>query len=284
MILTVHFPGDVHVQLKRRLTVAFALMVTITTSAVVYAAPPQNDPVARQVEQFAAHARQAYNLQDYERAIAYYLRAYRLSPNGALLYNIAYIYDHKLSEVDTAMEFYRRYIRSEDADPDVVQRATTRLQALKKIKRTTIRSERRIIPPLDTGPSPGPGRIAPQLENGPRAPLRSSQNIWGWSLIGVGSAALGGGTVLGIVAAKTHDEFNATTNVKRRQELQDTGQKQALYADVLIATGAVIATTGLVLLLTDNSSPRSQSANHNTYHFGVTPGATGAYLHFGGSF
>jgi tetratricopeptide (TPR) repeat protein len=235
------------------------------------------------VEQFAAHARQAYNLQDFDRAIAYYLRAYRLSPNGALLYNIAYIYDHKLGEVDTAMEFYRRYIRSEDADPDVVQRSTVRLQELKALKRNTIRKEQRIIPPLDTGPSPGPGRIAPQRDNGPQHQYerRSTQNIWGWSLIGVGGASLSGALVLGLVAGNTHADFNSATEPSRKQSLQDTGQQQALVADILLVAGAVAASTGLIMLLTDNDSSESSNAGIS---WGLSGNTKSAFLHLGGCF
>ena len=265
------------------MTVVAGIVFVINTATPLQAAPPTADPIAEQVEQFAKHARQAYNLQDFDRAIAYYLRAYRLSPNGALLYNIAYIYDHKLSEVDTAMEFYRRYIRSEDADPDVVQRSTTRLQELKVLKRNTVRKEQRIIPPLDTGPSPGPGRIAPQRDNGPphQYKPRSTQSIWGWSLVGVGGASLTGALVLGLVAGKTHDDFNSASSPSRKQSLQDTGKQQTLVADILLVAGGVAATTGLIMLLTDNDRPKSSSAGVN---WGLSGNTNSAFLHLGGRF
>lgn len=239
------------------------------------------DPTVQEVERLAAEARQAYNLKDYSRSIAFYLKAYRLAPAGALLYNIAYIYDHTLGELDLAMNFYRRYIRSEDADPDVVQRATLRLSALKEVKkRTTGSATDRPIPPLDTGPSPGPGLRTPQQANGPVVQRTSKRSVWAWSLVGVGGAALAGGGVMATIASGTHNDFNAASTPQRKQELRDTGRSQALTADLLLGAGLAAITTGIVLLLTD-SGPANAAADPGRSRWGLVTGSDGALIMWG---
>jgi hypothetical protein len=79
-------------------------------------------------------ADQAYKQQaagKYAEAIGTYVRAYELSGAGAILFNVATIYDRKLHERSLAMEYFRRYLQTADAQAAFVQKATDRLSVLR---------------------------------------------------------------------------------------------------------------------------------------------------------
>ena len=223
------------------MTAAVALLLCPTANAQ----PQIEDDTLDQVEKLAASARQAYKEKRYDAAIAYYLRAYKLEPAGALLYNIAFIYDKKLSERDLAMEFYRRYIRAVDAEADVVERAINRLAELK-----TVTKKRPVI--VD---DPGPDPNRPVVTRGAMHP----REIAGWSVLGGGALLLAGAATLSALAARSEGQALDTSNpnLSDRQADRDTGKQQAIAADVMWGVGGAALIAGLVLALTAPDSADS---------------------------
>src|SRR6185436_18211441 len=88
-------------------------------------------------ERRAAEAFAAYNKKEYAAAIALYLEAYDATPSGAILYNIARIYDLKLHNRPSAIAFYRRYVADAGAQPDMIDIANHRLQQLRSAELAT---------------------------------------------------------------------------------------------------------------------------------------------------
>ena len=245
-------------------------------------AGPPGDSVVEQVEALALEARRAYQDGRYEDAIQHYLRAFQLEAAGALLYNIAYVYDKKLAEKELAMAFYRRYISSPDADPSVVGRAMARLSALKKELGKT--SDK---PPvlLDTPTRPAPAPARPDTVDPDSGSRRSAsgQLIGGWVSAGTGIAALATGVALGFVAQKTHGEFRESLSLEEKRDLRASGQSQALAADILMGVGAAAIVAGTVLILTaPKGRTRSGSADGGV-HFGALATPNGAVMLLGGS-
>jgi len=201
-------------------------------------APAQSPPPTgnlSQVEQLARAARDHYAAERFGQAVAVYLEAYRLAPAAAVLYNIALIYDRKLDEPQLAIDFYRRYIGSPDADPQAVQRATQRVQVLKA-------EQKKAEVPL---PGPPPPEVAETSDAG-----TSTQALTGWIAVGVGGALIGAGVTFGVLANDKADRFHDITEADR-SGLRDEGQTQALTADILFGVGAAAGITGVVLLLLD---------------------------------
>lgn len=184
------------------------------------------------VEQLAAEAETQYKQGKYEEAIATYLKAYQISSVSALLYNIAYIYDHKLHEVDLALDFYRRFVKSQDADPEMVARATQRINELKTRKES-----------LEDKPTTPREPSVTKKRKG-IAPIR----IAGWATLGGGVVLLGTGLVFGIIAKKTQEDFESEGNLSKKLDLRDTGKKQALAADILMSVGSAAVVGGIVML------------------------------------
>lgn len=253
------------------------------TAPAEVAAP---DTSTRSVEALAADARRLYADEKYSEAVGKYLTAYRLAPTAALLYNIAFIYDRKLDEAELAADFYRRYIRSPDAEPDAVQRATERLRELAAVR---ARTEPRLdaepppttaLPPPASDPSvPAPGVVAR------RAPPRgmTPQAIWGWAVLGSGLAVAATGTVFDVLALQSERAFAESDTLGTKQRLRDRGKAEALAGDVLVGLGAAAVVTGVVLLLTDPGPRESASTGAPTLRVGATPLPSGGAVWLGGA-
>lgn len=85
----------------------------------------------------------------------------------------------------------------------------------------------------------------------PRAPPveRGVQRILGWSVTGLGAAALGGAATAGILMKQSQAEYDRTTDGVELERLADDGRTRAAAANVLLVTGAVALGAGIVLLL-----------------------------------
>ncbi len=235
-------------------------MVAALMLAAPVQAQPADDTVA-QVEALAGEARALYDAGEFGQAVAKYLEAYKLQPTAAVLYNVAVIYDKKIQEIDLAIEYYRRYIASPDADPAAVQRATARLQALKAEKEARRQADLSTLP---TEPDPPPGTTPVQPP-----PPGSTQTTVGWVLVGTGLVGLAGGGVMGYLAGDSADKFSASTDFEEKVGHRDDAQSRALVADVAFGIGAAAAITGIVLIAIDDDPEASTSG---TVGAGPTPG------------
>lgn len=261
----------------RSASIALAVLA-LARPSVGLAAETDPDVLAR-VERKAAEAREAYQAQDFEQAVALYLEAWRLAPAGAILYNIAHIYDRKLKELDLAIEFYRRYIASPDADPAAAARATRRIRELKAEKAAREEAElERMRARREPAPQPEP---TPARADTVRAPVETTdpgadQRLMGWIGVGVGAAMLATAGGLGVAAQSRADDFGASVSLDQKKSFRDEGETFALTADVLYAVGGVAAVTGVVLLLT---APEEEPASLG---FGPTSDGAGAAVWWGG--
>ena len=207
---------------------------------------------AESADTLAKEARVHYDQSRFDQAVSAYLRAYKLSPSAGFLYNVGVIYDRKLNEPELAIDFYRRYIRAEDADPSAVERATARLKTLKEAAAARVRPEP--VPPPKVAP-PAPGESAEAL---PPAEVPSTpRKLAAYALLGTGGAALVGGVALGLLAARGEEKYRDADSVDDKKSLQSLGRNEALAGDLLMGGGFVLAGVGAVLLLTGGASPRA---------------------------
>lgn len=247
-----------------------------TAMALLLAAPVQAQPgddTVSKVEALAGEAQTLYKAGEFGQAVAKYLEAYKLQPAAAVLYNVAVIYDKKLREVDLAIEYYRRYIASPDADPEAVQRATARLQALKAEKEARRQADLSTLPTGADDPPSGVSGTAPP------PPGLSGQSVAGWVLVGTGLVGLAGGGVMGFLAGDAADKFSESTDFEDKTDFRDQAESRALVADVLYGVGAAATITGLILIVLDDGP-----ADPNTARLQVGPTAGGGFgLWLGGA-
>lgn len=261
--------------MMRGLAGSTALALLCSAAAPIGIASAQGADTVEQVERLAGEARALYDKGDFGKAVAIYLEAYKLQPTAAVLYNVAVIYDKKLGEADLAIDFYRRYIGSPDADPAAVQRATARIQELKTAQaeaqaEDAARRERERARRVEPDPALQP--VAPPEALG-------TQTIVGYVTLAGGVALVAGGAVMGVLAGDAADEFSASNDLDDKLDHRDTAESRALVADVLYGVGAAAAITGLLLVVLDDGPVDTEART-----VGVAPTTGGASVWWGGTF
>jgi len=186
-------------------------------------------------------ARRAYSARKngrFEDAVALYLEAYQLRGVPSLLYNIAYIYDRDIKDLELAQRFYRRCIAADGVQPDVARRANARLRIVRgELESKRIRTSERtrvLVVPEPTG-------IQRTVQ-----PPRVSADSKPWWCFGAGVVVLLGGGIVGGMATYNARQFRESTLPDEKQEIRELAQTQALTADILLGTGASLALVGLV--------------------------------------
>jgi tetratricopeptide (TPR) repeat protein len=252
--------------MRRSFGLVLALAAALPTGAAAQDAPAEQGAV--DVEALAKRASDLYKAEQYTEAVSVYLQAWQAAPAAALLYNVAHIYDRKLGERELAIDFYRRYITSPDADPTAVARATERIQTLKQQQAEAAAAATPKSPQVvSLVPAPDP---APAVVTQPADAPMSRRHAAGWILAGSGAALLAGGGVLGYVARTDADAFAESTDLDEKRARRDGGRTKALAADVMMGVGLAAGVGGVVLLLVgDDEAP-------------VTVGATPGFLVVGG--
>ena len=235
----------------------------------------------------AKEARGHYDQGRFEQAVASYLKAYRQSPSAGFLYNVAVIYDRKLNESGLAIDFYRRYIVADDADPAAVERATARIKALKSTAAAEpVPVEPAPVPASRSAANPEPestANVTPAPAAGEGA--TSGRKIAAYTMLGIGGAALVGGVALGVLAASAEDKYATAETVGDKKNMQSLGRSEALAGDLLMGGGVALAGVGLVLLLTGggDAAPKAAPAAESEPEVGFSPLPGGLAVFVGGA-
>jgi hypothetical protein len=273
-------------------SIAVAMLVSVVPVAASAADPAQ----AQSAEQLAAEAYDLHAAGKYPEAIAAYFRAYELSQAGAILFNIATIYDRKLHERQLAADFYRRYLLAPDTEQGLVKKATERLAALKRETEEEANAKKNIPPPPPPEAAPGPA-ASPSPAASPNAAEQAPEDKGGggavrgvgFTLGAVGLVGLGTGIVLGLVAKSKNDQANtfchgaACTDQRGVTDAQQAGD----FATASTATfipGLVLLVGGVTMVLAAPSHKGAPSSKGTGITFGPMLGTTGAGLSAHGTF
>jgi hypothetical protein len=223
-----------------------ALVAVSLFPAVAYAQPQPGAAAGSADEQTAQslsdQAYAAYEKNDFAKAVELYLSSYKLVPTADILYNVASIYDKKLNEPKTAVEYYRRYNAAPDAKPDLVGKSTARIATL-------------------SSPSSGGSSSAEITTDRSSAANQESGN--GLRVAGVvtgivGIVGLGIGGVTGLVASGKHDDSKCTNNIcpdEPSKQKEKDAASMATVSTVSFIAGGVLLAAGIVMYLV---APKSE--------------------------
>jgi tetratricopeptide (TPR) repeat protein len=189
---------------------------------LVFAAPSaraSDDEAADRAEALADEAYARFSAGNWTEALDLYVRAYEAAPAARILLNMADIW--AAHDRDRALAYYRQYLDSPDAEPDLARRA------------------RAYISP----PAPAP---VPET----KTPL----NTWAFITGGIGLAAVATGAVLALVAKSKNDEAERSCTGQactdpRALTLTDQALTAARAADVAFVVGGVLLAGGAVMLV-----------------------------------
>lgn len=108
--------------------------------------------------------------------------------------------------------------------------------------------------------------------HGDRPPPPAGRRVAGWSLVTTGAGVGVVGAVFAVRSQNTQREYDDATTQVLSHELADRGQSEARAANALLATGAVLATTGVVVLVTGRGEDAPRAA--------LSPASGGAVVRF----
>jgi tetratricopeptide (TPR) repeat protein len=201
--------------------VAAAVLLTVATSGRAWSGQGSD---AERVRSARAHYEQAvshYNLDEFAPALTEFREAYRLKPDPSFLFNIAQCH-RKLGENASALDFYRKYLRSL---PDAPNRPEIERMIAELRERGAEADTAPVVPiaPAATpaqAPAPEPAAaltLAPPPADaaGPPAtvpPAAEASAVyrrwWFWTALGV---VVAGAVVTGVVLASSPDKPYAGT-------------------------------------------------------------------------
>ncbi len=200
-------------------------------------------PAGEDAEALSTQAVDAFKQRDFDGAIALFNRAYELDPQPNFLFNIGRVYEEK-GDLDNAIKYYQQFVKQPGVDIEARETALAHL----KVLRQTLEELKGDEKPT-TGDPGDTTTDRPEPVDSEAAAKKRKLRIAGYSLLGVGGGALVIGAVFGGLAiAKSRDAEDAPL-VDDRLSLRQEAKSRANVADGLIITGAVLAATGLVLVL-----------------------------------
>ena len=258
-----------------------AVATALSLAGTLGASPARADGAETASGTAEALANEAYEQHaagKYPEAISSYLKAFEISKSGVILFNVATIYDKKMHERDLAADYFRRYLRAPDAEPELVQKANQRLATLKQ--EADEEERKRAALPVVLQPTAGPPAADTTKVSAPTAatkdegvtetsrPLRPVGVVVG----AVGVASLATSAVLAVIAKGKNDDANALCNGQECSS--DRGVTLASQAGTMATASTVTFVAGVTLLVGGVTlyfaAPRRVSSP-STAHLTVAP-------------
>lgn len=210
---------------------------------------------ASEVEALAQAAFAQAQKGEYSEAIALYLKAHQLRPTATLLYNVAAIYDRRLHDKELAVEYYTKFLKSTDGEPELIEKANRRLIELRtepseaeKPGATAAAEEPATGKPLRE-PEPRESTTGTRTDGSAEA-TSDWKNTAGWVFVVSGAAVAGVGLGFGGLALRdkqtSDDECTSRGCTEAGLDQIDRGQKYALISTIGVAAGAALAVGGFV--------------------------------------
>ncbi len=185
-----------------------------------------------------------YDLGAYDQAIEEFKRAYELSKQPLLLFNIAQAYRLK-GDCAQALRFYKTYLR-EETDPEAAAQAEA---PMKLCESAAVAPPPHVPPPVSPQPAPAaeppPGR---------------GKRIAGLVTGGVGVLLLGTGVYFGLAARSDADAVSGGGGEwDTEADIQERGKRESLYAVILTSAGVAAIGGGVALYLWGRSEGKRPS-------------------------
>jgi tetratricopeptide (TPR) repeat protein len=235
-------------EMKRYLLVLIAITLT---GGLAHAQGGPSEADLKLAKQHHQLGTTYYDQGAYDKALQAFKESYELSRKPELLYNIAKCHE-SLGHLEEAIAHYRRYL-SETGKEDATIGA--------RIRNLEARLEKQKAPPppatqpatqpaaVTSPEKPKPAEPAPPPEQG-----TSWKTIAGWSLVGLGVAALGAGIAMGAVsgakATEVEDAYRAgNLDWADLKDVEASGQGLEVGMIVGVCVGAAAAVGGAALLL-----------------------------------
>jgi len=236
--------------MKKAILLGVVLAATLPAPARAADPPAAADSqsLANRAQALADRAYEAYQSADWHKAVSLYLESYKLVPSAEILYNIANIYDRKLGDKQTAIDFYRRHNTSSDADPGLLLRANARVAELSRDDKSAATA------PAPAAPAAPPAALKPESPD-PKSDAGGTLRTTGYVLGALGIVGLGVGTGLGVFAmGRASDAHAAGCQAGTCPDAASAGKDRSAAAlgngsTIGFVAGGALVASGLALVL-----------------------------------
>jgi tetratricopeptide (TPR) repeat protein len=241
-----------------------ALALTIAIAWSSYADGAQLTQAQKdEVKLHYQRATRAYDLQKYQEAIEEYQKAYEISGDPPMLYNIGQA--HRLADQPVeAVRYYRRFLQR-------MPNARNREDVERKIadQEKVIEERRKAAAAVTPPPPPPPAKSPPIVEVKPPPPVpppppeppppvvspeppSQARAVVGWSLIAAGVIADGVAIYQGYRAKQKGDELTRASMAGEvfDPQVEEDGKNANIAAIALGIGGTAIAVAGAIVLIT----------------------------------
>lgn len=224
------------------------------------AEPEPSEPASVAVddsEALSGEAVKAFEAKQYDASVELFKQAYAADPQPNYLFNIGRVYEEQ-GNLPSAVEFYSKFVAQPGVDIKAREAALERL----KVLRATVEA-------LEDKPEQPP--LTPTNDDDNREPAKNRNRtvrIMGYSLLGVGGAILAVGGVFGGLARANVNDANDAQFVDNAAKLRNDAKSQARAADAMFITGGVLATAGLIVVITTftgRNKTAKKTANRTTW-------------------
>ena len=247
-----------------------ALALTIAIAWPSHAAAAQLTQTQKdEVKLHYQRATRAYDLQKYNEAIEEYQKAYEISGDPPMLYNIGQAY-RLADQPAEAVRYYRRFLqRMPNARnrEDVERKIADQEKLIEERRKAAANVTPPPPPPPPKSPPiveikppvapPPPPRAEPQPPVVPPEPPSHARAVVGWSLIAAGVIADGVAIYEGYRAKQKGDELTRASmagNVVFDPQIEEDGKNANIAAIALGIGGTAVAIAGAIVLITSGGS------------------------------
>lgn len=206
---------------------------------------------SKQLERFdslVGEAVEHYSAGRYENAIELFERAFAVHKEPELLYNIGRCYE-RLAVPDAAVQWYEKFLEMPGTTGELRTKALNNITTLRKeieaLEESHNASEQRRTQTEGEYKGDASGNDDRGEQDQPVNPM----NIAGWSLVGVGGAALIAGGIFGGLALAEKGDYDDAGFDADRLGYRDDLERNALVFDVVFFSGAALAAAGATLLI-----------------------------------
>ncbi len=252
--------------MKKSLLLVFLSLCCFSISIAAEETP---SPVGDQQSQNGTLVNKAvelYAAKRYDEAAELFKQALEMQEEPEIIYNIARCYE-RAANPEEAIEWYRKFLETPGTTGELRSKALTNIAALKKelaaieamkqVEKTEAGPADSTVsenePPAGVNPKRGenlgdsPNTSGPTPDSSAAGVSDSSSGamrVAGWTLVGIGVAAMAAGGVFGVLAIQSKNDFDSAGTAPYRLEYQDDVKRNALIFDILFPIGAVSAVIG----------------------------------------
>jgi len=227
-------------------------------------------------------ATRAYDLQKYQEAIDEYQKAYEISGDPLMLYNIAQAY-RLADQPAEAVRYYRRFLQRmpnarnrEDVERKIADQEKLAEQRKKAEPVTPVTPPpppTKPPPIVEVKPPPPPVTPPPPITPPPAPETSHARTVVGWSLIGAGAIVGGVAVYEGYRAHQKGDQLTKDSMAGNvfDPSVETAGKNANIAAIALGIGGTAVALAGAIVLITGGSSETTEKHATPVARLSVTP-------------